>query len=230
MCAVTADAHVVVVEDDPDIANLVASQLRASGISVAVAESGEEGIAVASATSPDALVIDTALQDLDGFEVCRQVRRTTGVPVLFLTEHDGQLGPALAGELAADDTLTKPFSPRHLVARVRAMLRRSANATPATEQAGEISIGDGICVDLAERTVTAHGAPVPLGTREYDLLAYLAQRQGQAVSRQQLLDAVWGVDWFGEETTVDVHVARLREHIGEDLPLALVWGKGYRLG
>ena len=166
---------------------------------------------------------------IDGFEVVRRVRTHSSMPVLFLTARDGEIDRVLGLELGADDYVTKPFSPRELVARVRAILRRGqldAVRPPTTA----IDVGEGIVVDTARREVTVGGSAVALATREFDLLAHLARNQGVALSRPQLLDAVWGPDWYGDDRTVDVHVRQLRKKIGEDLPLATVWGIGYRLG
>jgi DNA-binding response OmpR family regulator len=173
------------------------------------------------------------LPGIDGFEVCRRIRASSMVPVLFLTARDGEIDRVLGLELGADDYVTKPFSPREIVARVRAILRRSELAAVALNSPREIAafeIGDGIVVDTDRREVIVKNAPIALATREFDLVAFLARNQGLALSRQQLLDGVWGADWVGDDRTVDVHVRQLRKKIGDDLPLATVWGVGYRLG
>jgi len=148
------------------------------------------------------------------------------VPVLFLTARDDEVDRILGLELGADDYLVKPFSPRELVARVRAILRRTREG-PAPQEV--VAVGD-LEVDLRRREARQGGAVVALTTREFDLLAFLANNLGLALSRQQLLDGVWGTDWYGDERTVDVHVAQLRKKLGSDLPLATVWGVGYRFG
>ena len=150
------------------------------------------------------------------------------MPVLFLTARDGEIDRVLGLELGADDYVTKPFSPREIVARVKAILRRGQPT--ASTDATVITIGDDFDIDLARREARHKGAPVALATREFDLIAYLATNQGIALSRQQLLDGVWGADWYGDDRTVDVHVRQLRKKLGDDLPLATVWGIGYRLG
>jgi DNA-binding response OmpR family regulator len=224
-----AEQTVVIVEDDPSIADLVELYLRQAGYRVLQASSGERGLELVRDHQPDLVVLDIGLPGIDGLEVCRQLRATTSVPVLFLTARDGEVDRIVGLELGADDYVTKPFSPREIVARVRAILRRGAAPTAVTDK-GVIDIADGIIVDTNRRDVVVSGQPVALATREFDLLAFLARNLGLALTRQQLLDGVWGSDWFGDDRTVDVHVRQLRKKLGDDLPLATVWGIGYRLG
>jgi DNA-binding response OmpR family regulator len=228
MRAVAEERNVVVVEDDGNIADLLDLYLREAGFRVLQASTGERGLELIAAHRPVMVLLDIGLPDIDGFEVCRRVRTRSNVPVLFLTARDGELDRVLGLELGADDYVTKPFSPREIVARVKAILRRG-QPEPKTDDT-TIAIGDDYSVDLARREVTHRGTPVPLATREFDLVAHLARNQGIALSRQQLLDGVWGADWVGDDRTVDVHVRQLRKKLGDDLPLATVWGIGYRLG
>jgi DNA-binding response OmpR family regulator len=218
---------VVVVEDDPHIADLVDLYLRREGYRVLLADDGEKGLEVFTQADPWIVILDVGLPGRrDGFEVCREIRARSSVPVLFLTAREDEVDRVLGLELGADDYLVKPFSPRELVARVRAILRRTREAPPAQDV---VTIGD-IEVDLRRREARHGGDSVALTTREFDLLAFLATNAGLALSRQQLLDGVWGADWYGDERTVDVHVAQLRKKFGADLPLATVWGVGYRFG
>ena len=218
---------VVVVEDDPHIADLVDLYLRREGFRVLLAGDGEKGLELFTREDPWIVILDVGLPGTrDGFEVCREIRARGNVPVLFLTARDDEVDRVLGLELGADDYLVKPFSPRELVARVRAILRRTREG-PAPQDA--IVLGD-LEVDLRRREARRAGAVVALATREFDLLAFLANNIGLALSRQQLLDGVWGADWYGDERTVDVHVAQLRKKLGPDLPLATVWGVGYRFG
>jgi DNA-binding response OmpR family regulator len=218
---------VVVVEDDPSIADLIDMYLRRAGFRVLQAASGERALELIDQQRPAIVLLDIGLPDIDGFEVCRRIRATSTLPVLFLTARDGEIDRVLGLELGADDYVTKPFSPREVVARVKAILRRGQ---PTIADASVLDVGEGIELDLARREVRVQGAPVALATREFDLLAYFARNQGIAMSRQQLIDGVWGADWYGDDRTVDVHVRQLRKKLGDDLPLATVWGIGYRLG
>ncbi len=222
------ESTIVVIEDEPNIADLVDLYLRNAGFRVLQGPSGERGLELIAQHSPVLVVLDVGLPGIDGFEVCRRVRATSAVPVLFLTARDGEIDRVLGLELGADDYVTKPFSPRELVARVKAILRRGQPAPTADRTT--VPIGDDIVVDDARREARVRGDAVPLATREFDLLAHLARNQGLALSRQQLLDAVWGAGWEGDDRTVDVHVRQLRKKLGDDLPLATVWGIGYRLG
>jgi DNA-binding response OmpR family regulator len=225
---VAPDQTVVVVEDDPAIADLLDLYLRQAGYRVLQASSGERGLELVAQHRPVLMVLDIGLPGIDGLEVCRRVRVDSTLPILFLTARDGEIDRVLGLELGADDYVTKPFSPREVVARVKAILRRGEAA--AASPGSVVEVGDGIEVDLARREARVAGQPVALANREFDLLAFLAAHQGQALSRQQLLDGAWGADWYGDERTVDVHVRQLRKKLGEDLPLATVWGVGYRLG
>jgi DNA-binding response OmpR family regulator len=225
---VAPDQTVVVVEDDPAIADLLDLYLRQAGYRVLQATSGERGLELVAQHRPVLMVLDIGLPGIDGLEVCRRVRVDSTLPILFLTARDGEIDRVLGLELGADDYVTKPFSPREVVARVKAILRRGEAA--AASPGSVVEVGDGIEVDLARREARVVGQSVALANREFDLLAFLAAHQGQALSRQQLLDGAWGADWYGDERTVDVHVRQLRKKLGDDLPLATVWGVGYRLG
>jgi DNA-binding response OmpR family regulator len=218
---------VVVIEDDPHIADLVDLYLRRDGFRVLLAGDGEKGLEIFTQEDPSIVILDVGLPGArDGFAVCRDIRARGTVPVLFLPARDDEVDRILGLELGADDYLVKPFSPRELVARVRAILRRTREG-PAPQEV--VALGD-LEVDLRRREARHAGAVVALTTREFDLLAFLANNVGLALSRQQLLDGVWGADWYGDERTVDVHVAQLRKKLGSDLPLATVWGVGYRFG
>ncbi|MDQ1358733.1 MAG: two-component system, OmpR family, response regulator [Acidimicrobiaceae bacterium] len=218
---------IVVVEDDPNIADLVDIYLRREGFRVILAADGEAGLAAIDRERPRLAILDVGLPGaIDGLEVCRRVRSRLPLPVLMLTARDGEIDRILGLELGADDYVTKPFSPRELVARVRAILRRSDGPREAP---GVLLVGP-VEVDTGRREARVAGQVVPLAAREFELLQFLAGNAGLALTRQQLLDGVWGAGWYGDERTVDVHVRQLRKKLGAALPLATVWGVGYRLG
>jgi DNA-binding response OmpR family regulator len=225
---VTPDpATVVVIEDDSNIAELVDLYLRRDGFRVLIAHDGESGLELVRRERPRMVILDVGLPgERDGFEVCRVLRAEGSWPVVFLTARDDEIDRVLGLELGADDYLTKPFSPRELVARVRAVLRRTERAAVSDAL---VTIGN-ITIDPSRREVRADGALVTLTTREFDLISWMADHKGFVLSRQQLLDGVWGPGWYGDARTVDVHVAQLRRKLGDDLPLSTIRGVGYRLG
>jgi len=226
MLTMTEPTPVVLVEDDPNVADLVDLYLREAGFRVYQAANGERGLEHVRTRHPKVVILDVGLPGgMDGLDVCRKLRTSTDVPIIMLTARDGELDRVLGLEMGADDYVTKPFSPRELVARVRAILRR---ADGPRRDDPVIAVG-GVEVDTRRREVRVHGEPVALAARELDLLTYLARNQGLALSRRQLLDGVWGADWIGDDRTVDVHVRQLRKKLGTGLPLATVWGVGYRL-
>jgi DNA-binding response OmpR family regulator len=219
---------IVVIEDDHNISDLVALYLRKQGYRVLQADDAESGLDYIEREQPMLAIVDVGLPGrLDGLDVCRKLRAEQGPPVVLLTARDDELDRVLGLEIGADDYVTKPFSPRELVARVRAVLRRTGSRERSEPVVSEIG---SITVDTARREVRVHDVPVELTAREFELLAYLVSNIGLALSRRQLLDGAWGKDWYGDERTVDVHVRQLRKKLGSDLPLATVWGVGYRLG
>jgi DNA-binding response OmpR family regulator len=219
---------VVLVEDDEHIADLVSLYLDQSGFKVYRADNGTDGLRTIRERQPKLVILDVGLPGgMDGLEVCRQLRTTTDVPVIMLTARDGEIDRVLGLELGADDYVTKPFSPRELVARVKAILRRSDG--PGRKGAPQVLRTGAVDIDLGRAEARVDGAVVPLTTREFALLQYLAENKGLALSRRQLLDGAWGADWYGDERTVDVHVRQLRKKLGDDFPLATVRGIGYRL-
>jgi DNA-binding response OmpR family regulator len=226
----TRDQTIVVVEDDPHIADLLDLYLRDAGFRVVQAADGERGLELIRDQQPLLAILDVGLPGaIDGMEVCRRVRSgpNPDLPVLILTARAGEIDRVLGLELGADDYVTKPFSPRELVARVRAILRRVEDRG---KPIATVLRAGGVDVDLGRREARVDGAVIALATREFDLLAFMAENEGLVLSRQQLLDNVWGHGWYGDERTVDVHVRQLRKKLGDALPLATVWGVGYRLG
>ena len=215
----------VVIEDDEAIGALVGTYLEQAGFDVVREASGEGGFAAVDRRNPRVVVLDLGLPDVDGFELCRRLRSSGDVPILILTARDEEVDRIIGLELGADDYVTKPFSPRELVARVRAVLRR---ADPPPPDAGSLEVGD-LAIDLRTRRVTFAGAELELRTLEFELLAELARNAGQVVTRDRLFDRVWGGPFAGGTRTVDVHVAQLRKKLGRPELIRTVRGYGYRL-
>lgn len=221
---------VLVVDDHQDIRALVQTYLEASNFRVMTASTGHEALAVIASATLDLVVLDLNLPGCDGFEVCRQVRQESALPILVLSARSEDLDKILALELGADDYLTKPFNPRELVARVQATFRRISwehrQETPHVLETGALKL------DPSARQAWLKGQSIPLTPLEFSLLFKLAANPGQNMSRQNLLDAVWGVDYFGDERTVDAHIrgvrAKLRKIEPDYRPIASVWGVGYR--
>lgn len=218
--------RILIVEDDESISELVQYNLQAAGFETLAALDGEEGLRLAIAENPSLVLLDVMMPGMDGWSVCRELRRRSNVPVLFLTAKDDEFDRVLGLELGADDYITKPFSPRELVARVKAVLRRYHKPQP---EASSLQIG-ALEVDLRSHDVSVRGKPVILTPMEYQLLSILVGSPGQVFSREQLLGQVWGEDFFGDYRTVDVHISHLREKLGAagDM-IQTVRGFGYRL-
>jgi len=220
----TERGTIVVVDDEANIADLVEMYLDREGFRVVKASTGTEGLEAVQQHRPRLIVLDVGLPDLDGLEVCKRIRAHSQTPVIFLTARDGEIDRILGLELGGDDYLTKPFSPAELVARVKAVLRRTDGApAPEVVQAGRVTI------DTGRREVRIGDAVVELTTKEFDLLRFLAERPGLALSRQQILDGVWGYDWYGDPRTVDVHIAQVRKKVAGGVDIRTVRGIGYRL-
>jgi DNA-binding response OmpR family regulator len=216
---------ILVVDDEPNIADLVELYLRRDGYRVVKAATGEEVAGAVRSHRPRLVVLDVGLPDIDGLEVCRRLRRTSAIPVIFLTARDTEIDRVLGLELGADDYVTKPFSPPELVARVKAVLRR-ADGTTATAELVQVGA---VTIDAGRREVRVGEEPVAFTGKEFDLLKFLAERPGLAMSRQQILDGVWGHDWYGDARTVDVHIAQVRKKLSGSVRIDTVRGVGYRL-
>ncbi len=216
---------VLVVDDEPNIADLVELYLARDGFTVFKAHGGATALEALDEHRPRLVVLDVGLPDIDGLEVCRRIRQRSQVPVIFLTARDSEVDRVLGLELGADDYVTKPFSPAEVAARVKAVLRRSDLQQPAAEL---IQVGN-VTVDIGRYEVRVGGTTAPFTTKEFELLRYFAERPGLALSRQQILDGVWGYDWFGDSRTVDVHVAQVRKKIANAATITTVRGIGYRL-
>jgi DNA-binding response OmpR family regulator len=223
-----SEARVLLVEDDPTVAEVVSRYLSRSGLTVTHVHDGLEAVEAAGTVEPDIIVLDLMLPGIDGLEVCRRVRASRDVPIVMLTALGEESDRVLGLEVGADDYLTKPFSPRELVLRVQSVLRRTIPAVPVSGR--PLQDGD-LLVDLAARHARRAGVTLTLTAREFDLLAFLLGHPGRVFTRTELLEQVWG--WsFGDESTVTVHVRRLREKVeprpAEPTRLVTVWGIGYR--
>ncbi len=218
-------ASILIVDDEKSITELERLYLENEGYQTRVAHDGEAALAAFRANPPDLVVLDLMLPKIDGYEVCRQIRSQSDVPIIMLTARDEDVDKIVGLELGADDYLTKPFNPRELVARVRAILRRASVAG----RTRRLSAGD-ISLDLDRREVFISGRPVNLRTKEFDLLAALVQHPRIVFTRERLLELVWGYDFPGETRTVDVHVAHLRKKLAEArAEIETVTGVGYKL-
>ena len=221
----SAKGLVLVVEDEPAIADLVRLYLTRDGFGVHVEHGGEAGLAAARKMRPVACVLDIGLPGIDGTEICRRLRESGDwTPVIFLTARDDEVDRIVGLELGADDYLTKPFSPRELVARIKAVLRRTAGP----QEGSRVRQVGAIALDVERRSVRAGDSPVSLTPTEFDLLAHLMSRPGRVYSREELLASVWGYDFDPGANVVDVCVRRLRSKLGFDL-LKTVRGEGYQL-
>jgi len=227
--------RILVIEDNPEIAELVALHLGDEGWQAERAVDGEAGLSAFRQHRYDLVVLDLMLPGVDGLSICRTLREEPRfVPILMLTAKSSELDRVLGLELGADDYMTKPFSVRELVARVKALFRR-AEAMGSTDTAsGERILSDGLDIDTAQRKVTVDGEPIELTAREFDLLCHFARHPGRVYSRSQLLDQVWGYNHAGYEHTVNSHINRLRGKIEQDPAnprfIRTVWGVGYKFG
>jgi DNA-binding response OmpR family regulator len=225
---------ILLIEDDESIAEPLIFGLESEGYQVLHAADGEEGLRLARTRSPAVILLDVMLPGVDGFTVCRTLRRESAVPILMLTARGQEMERVMGLELGADDYIVKPFSFRELLARVRAILRRrKLDRGEVPSPADRLTIGE-IVLDRMARQVWRAGRPLELTQREFDLLRVLMEHAGQALHRQELLGQVWGEDWIGDSHTLDVHIRWLREKI-EDDPSApryiqTVRGYGYRFG
>ncbi|MFN8157760.1 MAG: response regulator transcription factor [Candidatus Nanopelagicales bacterium] len=221
---------VLVVDDEVALASVVAGYLEKEGFVAVQAFDGPSAVELAESRRPDLIVLDVMLPGFDGVEACRRIRTFTDAYIIMLTARDEEVDKIVGLSVGADDYLVKPFSPRELIARVRAMLRRP-RALPVNPEVARV--GD-LVVDEESRTVTVAGSPVELTRTEFDLLATMASRPRLAFSRRQLIDDVWGSEWYGDEHLVDVHIGHLRRKLGDDAGSAryirTVRGVGYGMG
>jgi len=234
----SAGYRALVVDDEVPLAGVVASYLEREHFEVSIAHNGHDAITMAREIDPDVVVLDLALPGIDGLEVCRQLRTFSDAYVVMLTARDTEMDTVVGLSVGADDYVTKPFSPRELVARIRAMLRRprtvaAADGGSVPDQPPPRVFGD-LRIDVASREVFIDDEPITLTRTEFDVLAALSARPGVVFSRRQLLDAVWAESWVGNDHLVDVHIGHLRRKLGDDPAepryVTTVRGVGYRMG
>jgi DNA-binding response OmpR family regulator len=223
----TSARRILIADDEPDLRKMLTAYLQAEGFDTSVAADGLQAVAQARADRPDLIVLDVGMPGIDGFEVLRRIRADSDVPVIMLTARSEEVDRVVGLTVGADDYVTKPFSPRELSARIKAVLRRGRR--PGDE---EVLRFPGISIDLGRREVLRDGQPVSLSTLEFDLLAALASAPRRVFTRDQLLQRVWGFDSFGVDRVVDVHIANIRKALGDDaadsIIIGTVRGVGYR--
>lgn len=223
-----SNERILVVDDEVNIVDLVTLYLEREGYRVDSASDGATALEMIRDDEPALVVLDIMLPEMDGFEVCRQARATSEVPIIMLTARDEDIDKIVGLEIGADDYLTKPFNPRELVARVKAILRRQKRSERSDDQ--PLHIGD-VTIDPARREVHIGDEEVTLRTKEFDLLLTLAEHPGIVLTREQLLNLVWGFDFYGQTRTVDVHIAHIRKRIANSkhVQIDTVTGVGYKL-
>ncbi|MBT4125461.1 MAG: response regulator transcription factor [Chloroflexi bacterium] len=228
----TQELTALVVEDDKSVSQLIRLYLAQAGYKVLAAEDGLQGLQMALNDSPDIILLDLNLPGMDGIEVCRNVRLESEVPIIMVTARVEEDDRLTGLDLGADDYVSKPFSPRELVARVNAVLRRSSKAVEKREEFGNEVIAGDVTIDLERRSATVLGSEIELTPTEFRLLAYFIEGQGRTVSRDQIIDNVFGYDFSGYDRTVDTHVSNLRKKLEIANPdkqhLKTMYGVGYR--
>jgi len=218
---------ILVVEDEASIASFVSLYLKNAGYGVTTAPTGTEALRSLEREQPSLVVLDLMLPDIDGIEICRRIRQKSDLPILMLTARDEDIDKIIGLEVGADDYLTKPFNPRELVARVKSILRRSVPERREL-QTRQITHGK-LEIDAGRREVQVGGEEIQLAPKEFDLLWELLDHRGLVLTRDQLLERVWGYTFAGDTRTVDVHVRQLRRKLGEASPIVTVWGVGYKV-
>jgi DNA-binding response OmpR family regulator len=220
-------ATILVVEDESSIASFVALYLKNAGYAVKTAATGTDALAEVAAEKPALVVLDLMLPDIDGIEVCKRIRQTSDLPILMLTARDEDIDKIIGLEVGADDYLTKPFNPRELVARIKSILRRATPERNARES--EVLEHGDLRVDAGRHEVHVGDEEIQLAPKEFDLLWELLDHRGLVLTRDQLLERVWGYTFAGDTRTVDVHVRQLRRKLGDASPIVTVWGVGYKV-
>ena len=218
---------ILVIDDEPSIINLVSAYLKPEGYEVYTASEGNAGLKSARAFKPDLIILDLMLPGIDGIELLTRLRRESDVYVIMLTARTDETDKIVGLSVGADDYVTKPFSPRELTARVKAALRRIKTGAASGEERSVLSFKH-VRIDVGAHTVTVNDIPIELTSIEFDLLRALAENRGRVLSREQLLEKIWGIEYFGEMRVVDVHVGHVRQKLGNESLIATVRGVGYR--
>ncbi len=228
--AATDTEHILIIEDEANIASFARMYLEAEGFRVSVADRGDTGLAVARDEHPSLVVVDLMLPGIDGFEITRQLRSAGRTPIIMLTARDDPIDKVVGLEIGADDYITKPFNPRELVARIRAVLRRSDTGHGNGDAPDDTVITLGaLQIALGGREVTVADTSVALTPKEFDLLVLLVENRGIVLTREQLLERVWGYTFLGDSRTIDVHIRQLRRKLGDACQIETVWGTGYKV-
>lgn len=225
-------SKVLLADDDPNVREIIRLYFEQQQIDLLEADNGKTALELATSHDLDLIILDVMMPGLDGFDVCREIRKNSDVPIIMLTAKDEEIDRILGLELGADDYMSKPFSPRELVARMKAIFRRmqAKDARDETADDPQILGFDELTIDIARREVIVNGKKLPFRPKEFDLLVCLAKSPGQVFSREQLLEKIWGYDFFGDERTIDVHIKKIRKHLSclkKDF-IRTMWGVGYK--
>ncbi|GAA4702139.1 response regulator transcription factor [Brevibacillus fulvus] len=221
---------VLVADDDPNVCEIIRLYFAKQQIDLVIANNGKQALELVEKESPDMIILDVMMPEMDGFEVCREIRKKWDTPIIMLTAKEEEFDRVLGLELGADDYMTKPFSPRELVARIRAIFRRLQPRERTEEDTLQtLSFAD-LTIDIDKREVIAAGEKVAFRPKEFELLVHMARSPGSVFSREQLLEQIWGYDYFGDVRTIDVHIKKIRQRLHK-LPyecIHTVWGVGYK--
>ncbi len=223
--------HILIIEDDPNIAELIRLYLEKDNFEVTIASDGKTGVDTFYSSKPDLILLDIMLPEMDGWEVCREIRKTDKTPIIMLTAKDETVDKITGLELGADDYIAKPFDMKEVIARIHAVLRRYTGDGVPESDSKDIKTFHNLVINMSAYEVIIAGKKVEMPPKELELLNYLASHPNRVFTRNQLLDDVWGFEYLGDSRTVDVHVKRLREKINgasDKWSLATVWGVGYK--
>ena len=225
------NTKVLLADDDPNVREIIRLFFNKQQIQLLESADGKSALALALAEAPDLVILDVMMPEMDGFEVCREIRKESDVPIIMLTAKEEEFDRVLGLELGADDYITKPFSPRELVARMKAIFRRlQPRERNMEETVGKTLTFDGLTIDVKRREVLVHGETISFRPKEFDLLYHMAQAPGFVFTREQLLEQIWGYDFLGDMRTVDVHIKKIRQRLSGlgTNSIHTMWGVGYK--